>query len=482
MRIDRRSLVGLAAATAAGADKALAQVAAAPASSPVAAPPPVTRILAKYVVGATYAGLPANVRREGVRSLTNWVGVAVGGSRHETVDNAVRALSPFSGPAQAQLLGRRERMDISNAAFINGVASHIFDFDDTHLKTIIHPAGPVASAILALAEYHPVAGTEFLNAFILGMEAECRMGNAVYPEHYTMGWHITGSCGPFGSAVACGKLLGLNEQQMTWAIGIAASQPVGMKTQFGTMTKSFHPGRAAQNGLMAALLAQAGYTASEVALEGKDGWAQAVSTRVDWREVTEGLGTRYEAALNTYKPFACGIVMHPAIDAAIQLRNENHLTGAEIEQAELHCNPLVTALTGKTDPQTGLEAKFSIYQAIAVAILEGAGGERQFSDRLARDPAAIALRKRVTLKLDPAVPAETCDLTLRLKDGRVLTRHIKEAIGSTTNPMTDPALDAKFTDLARGILTPAKTTRLIALCRGVEGLKDAGAIARAARV
>jgi 2-methylcitrate dehydratase PrpD len=483
MKIDRRSLVGMAALAAATADKALAQSPAAGAApAPAAAPPPVTRILAKYAVNATYDQLPANVRREGVRTFLNWVGVAVGGSRHETIDVAVKALSPFSGPAQAQLLGRKERFDISTCAFINGVSSHIFDFDDTHLKTIIHPAGPVASAILALAEYRPVAGPEFLNALVLGVEAECRIGNAVYPEHYSLGWHITGSCGPFGSAVACGKLLGLNEQQMACAISIAASQPVGVKIQFGTMTKSFHPGRAAQNGLMAALLAQAGYTADPAGLEGKDGWAGAVSPKVKWGEVTEGLGTRYEAALNTYKPFACGIVMHPAIDAAIQLKTENRLTGAEVESAELHCNPLVTSLTGKTDPQTGLESKFSIYQAIAVAILEGAGGERQFSDRLAKDPAAIALRKKVTLKLDPAVPPEKCDLTLKLKDGRVVTRHISEAIGSTTNPMTDPMLDAKFTDLAKGVLTPAATTKLIDLCRGVEGLKDVGAIARAARV
>src|SRR6204780_5410319 len=180
---------------------------------PTETPHDVTKTLARYLVTARYGDLPQNVRKEGVRTLLNWVGVAIGGSHHQTVDIAASTLGPFSGPPQASLLGRRERFDIMNAAFVNGVSSHIFDYDDTHLKTIIHPAGPVVSAILALSEYHPVNGTDFLNALVLGVETECRIGNAVYPDHYDRGWHITGTAGVFGSAAAVGKLLKLNEQQ-----------------------------------------------------------------------------------------------------------------------------------------------------------------------------------------------------------------------------------------------------------------------------
>jgi 2-methylcitrate dehydratase PrpD len=376
-------------------------------------------------------------------------------------------------------MGRREKFDILNAALINGISSHIFDYDDTHLKTIIHPAGPVASAILALAQHRPVSGREFLNALVLGVETECRIGNAVYPSHYDLGWHITGTCGPFGGAAAAGKLLGLNEQQMTWALGLAASQPVGLKVQFGSMTKSFHAGRAAENGLTAALLAARNYTADPTALEGKDGWAQAISRAVNWHEVTDGLGQRYEAALNTYKPFACGIVTHPGIDAAIQLRNENKLTPDQIASVELHANPLVLSLTGKTDPRTGLEGKFSIYHCIAVGLIYGAAGERQFQDAVVKDPQIIALRKRVTVKTDAKVQTRQSDLTIRLKDGRTLTRHIENAIGSLERPMSDAALDAKFRDLAEGILPKPQTDRLIALCRAIEKQPDAGAVARA---
>jgi len=239
----------------------------------------VTRALAHYLVTAAYDDLPGDVRKEGVRTLLNWVGVAIGGSRHRTVEIAVAALTPFSGPAQASLLGRRERFDIMNAAFANGVSSHIFDFDDTHLKTIIHPAGPVASAILALSEMHPVTGKDFLNALVLGVETECRIGNAVYPNHYDVGWHITGTAGVFGSAAAVGKLLNLDEQQMVWALGLAASQPVGLRESFGSMNKSFNPGRAASNGIFAALLASKNFTSSDQMIEAKRGWANTVSTK-----------------------------------------------------------------------------------------------------------------------------------------------------------------------------------------------------------
>lgn len=440
-----------------------------------------TRILAAYLVKARYEDLPANVRKEGVRTLLNWVGVAVGGSQHETVARALRALQPFSGPEQASLLGRTERLDIMNAAFLNGVASHIFDYDDTHLKTIIHPAGPVVSAILALAEYRPVTGTAFLNALVLGVESECRIGNAVYPNHYDVGWHITGTAGVFGAAAAAGKLLGLSEQQMIWALGLAASQPVGLRESFGSMNKSFNPGRAASNGLFAALLAAQDFTSSQGMLEAKRGWAHTISTKQDFAQITEGLGSRYEAALNTYKPFACGIVIHPALDAAIQLRNQYQLKPEQIAEVRLRVHPLVLELTGKKTPTTGLEGKFSIYHSVAIALIQGAAGERQYSDQAVQDPAVVALRAKVVATVDPAIKPQQVDMTVVLKDGRELHQYIQHAIGSVEVPMTDAQLEAKFSDLAEGILPRQQTQALIDTCWKVEQLADAGQLARAAR-
>ena len=485
-QVSRRSFIQAAAALAAGsvvpADGRATGEPAVPRPAGAAAPPTapgVTKALARWAVATRYEDLPANVRKEATRTLLNYIGVAVGGSHHETVDLAVSALSPFAGPAQATLLGRRERLDVMNAAFVNGVSSHVFDYDDTHLRTIIHPGGPIISALLALAEYHPVDGQAFLDALVLGVEVALRIGNAVYPDHYDRGWHITGTAGPFGAAVAAGKVLGLDEQRMTWTLGLAASQPVGLRESFGSMNKSFNPGRAASNGLFAAILASKGFTSSEGMLEAKRGWANTISTKQDWREITDALGHRWETALNTYKPFACGIVLHPAIDGAIQLRNAHHLVPDQIDRVELRVNPLVLELTGKKTPQKGLEGKFSVYHAVAVALVEGAGGEKQFSDRAVRDPVVVALRSRVVPTVDPGVKPEQVDLTVVLKDGRQFQKHIEKAIGSVEVPMSDKALEAKFADLAEGILPPAQTRRLMDLCWNVEKLPTAADIARA---
>jgi 2-methylcitrate dehydratase PrpD len=440
----------------------------------------VTRKLAHYVVSAKAGDVPSAVRKEATRTLLNWVGCAVGGSRHETLDIAISALAPFSGPGQATVLGRRERLDVLHASLMNGISSHVFDFDDTHLKTIIHPAGPVASAILALSEYRPVSGRDFLHALILGAEVECRIGNAVYPAHYDAGWHITGTTGVFGAAAAVGKLLGLNEQQMIWALGLAATQPVGLKEMFGTMTKSFHPGRAAQNGLTSALLAARGFTSSNQGIEAKAGWANTLSTQRDYSQIVDKLGETYEISLNSYKPFACGIVIHPTLDACVQLRNKYKLTAAQIETIELRVHRLVPELTGNKTPQTGLEGKFSVYFAAAAAIVEGAAGEKQFSDKLVRDPAIIALRDRVRITVDPSIHEDQVRATVTLKDGRRLEQFIEHAIGSRENPMSDGALEAKFADLVTGVLPAARARRLMELCWKVESLSPAAGIARTA--
>jgi 2-methylcitrate dehydratase PrpD len=483
--IDRRTFLRASTAIAAGAVAPDLTLATANTNkelmaSPTPAPPHVTKILASYVVSARYEEMPAKVRKEGLRTLLNWVGVAVGGSHHETIDIAVEALRPFAGPSQASILGRRERFDVMNAAFINGVSSHIFDYDDTHLKTIIHPAGPVMSAILALAEYRPVDGRAFLNALILGVETECRIGNAVYPDHYDRGWHITGTAGVFGAAASAGKLLDLSEQQMIWALGLAASQPVGLRESFGSMNKSFNPGRAASNGLFAAILASKNFTSSNEMIEAKRGWANTISTKQDYTEITDELGERYEALLNTYKPFACGIVMHPAIDAAIQLRNQYQLKPDQIDTINLRVNRLVLELTGKKTPTAGLEGKFSIYHAVAVAIVEGAAGEKQFSDHAVQDAVIVALRTRVVPVVDPAVKPEQVEMSITLKDGRQLEKSIEHAIGSLEEPMKDHDLETKFTDLADGILPPTQIQKLIGLCWGIEGLSNVADLAKAA--
>ena len=439
----------------------------------------VTRTLARFVVQHRYAAVPEHIRHEAARSFLNWVGCAVGGSRHETVERALAALGPFSGPREATVLGRGDRLDIMLAALMNGITSHTFDFDDTHLRTVIHPSGPVASGLLALAEKQPITGEDFLHAFILGVEVECRIGNAVYPSHYDVGWHITGTAGVFGAAAAAGRVFRLDEQQMTWALGIAATQSSGLREMFGTMCKPFHPGNAARNGLLAALLAQKRFTSSNQGIEAPRGFANVLATGRNYDEITSKLGETWEIAINSYKPFACGIVIHPAIDGCIQLRNEHHLKVEDIESVSLTVHPLVLELTGKKTPQAGLEGKFSVYHSSAVAIIYGAAGEAQYSDQCVRDPRVIGLRDRVTATVDRTVHEDQARIAIQVKSGKTLEKFVEHAIGSKDRPISDTDLEAKFRGLTDGILSNTETGNLIGLCWDIGKLEDAGGVARA---
>ena len=443
--------------------------------------PPVTRILAEFAATHPSRGWSEAVEREAHRTFLNWVGCAVGAARHPTLEAALAAVLELGPSAQATLLGRNERVDIGSAALLNGISSHTFDFDDTHLKTIIHPAGPVASAALALAEHHGASGRQFIDALVLGIDVACRAGNMIYPDHYDRGWHITGSTGMLGAAAACARILGLDAARTTMALGIAASQPIGVREQFGSMTKPFHPGGAARAGLMAALMAKHGYTSSPRAIEAPRGLAQTYSTKCAWHEITDELGQRFEISFNSYKPFACGIVIHPSIDGCVQLRSAHSLRAADIARVDLRVHSLVLELTGKKAPRSGLEAKFSVYHACAAGLLFGQAGETEFSDGIVARADVIALRDRVHAEVDAAVDEAAADVTITLTDGRTLHQRIEHAIGSLQRPMTDADLARKFHGLVDPMLGAARADRLIGLCETVASAADLRTLTAAAR-
>lgn len=439
----------------------------------------ITKRLAGWTVDLTFDAIPATVRAEGVRTFVNWLGCAVGGAPHETVDRALEAVRRFSGPQRAQVIARNERLDELHAALINGISSHVLDYDDTHLKTIIHPAGPVASAIFAVSESHKTSGRDFLAALVAGVEVECRIGNCVYPDHYDRGWHITGTAGIFGAAAATGKLLGLTHQQMTWAFGIAATQSSGLREMFGTMCKSFHPGRAAQNGAMAAFLAKADFDSSERSIEAPRGFANVLSTKQDYSQIVDGLGTEWEAGLNTYKPYACGIVIHPTIDGCQQLRRQ---LGAEVEtirSVELRTHPLVLELTGKTAPKTGLEGKFSVFHAAAFALLRGDGSPNAFTDEAVRDPAIIALRDKVKATSDAGISEDAVHIAVTLADGRRVDLHVPHAVGSLERPLSDEEITRKFVNQSIPVIGGKAAEELAAKAWALEASADAGELSRA---
>ena len=436
--------------------------------------PPITQLLAQFVAthpGYLAGGWTAAVDHEAHRTLMNWMGCAVGAARHDAATAALAAVTLLQPAAQASVLGRSEKVDMASAALVNGISSHTFDFDDTHLKTIIHPAGPVASALLALAESNNASGRELIDALVLGIDVSCRVGNAMYPDHYDRGWHITGSTGTLGAAAACARLLKLDVQKSAMALGVAASQPVGMREQFGTMTKPFHPGAAARAGLMSALLASQGFTASHRALEAARGMMQTVSTKNDWNEITQELGQRFEISFNSYKPFACGIVIHPSIDACAQLRAQG-VKPEEVDSIELRVHSLVLELTGKKEPQDGLQAKFSVYHGCAAGLTFGRAGEEEFSDAIVNRPDMLTLRRKVVATVDDSIGEASADVTALLHDGRRVHVFVEHAIGSLQKPMTDAMLEAKFHGLTDQVLGLERSSALIQACWKVGDAPD----------
>ena len=440
----------------------------------------ITQQLASWIIATGSEQIPDNVRHEARRAILNYVGCALGGCRERAVEIALKALSPYFGKPTARVFGRPDRMDPLHAALINGISSHVLDFDDTTPSNYIHPSSPVASALFAYASTTPVAGADLMHAFVLGFEAESRIGNATYPAHYDAGWHSTGSIGVFGAAAAMGKLLDLPLQQMIWAIGLAATQAAGLREMFGSMGKGLHPGRAAQNGYAAALLAQAGFTAGEYGIEGPRGFAQVTAARHDLSKVTEKLGSEYNLLVNTYKPFPCGIVVHPTIDACIQIHREHRLSSREIAAVDLKVAPLVLDLCNKQRIKAGLEGKFSVFHAAAIGLVRGKAGIAEFTDATVNDPEVKRVRELATAKSDPAIGEDQVEVNVTLTDGRRITKRLEHSIGNLARPMTDRELEDKFRDQAVAAVTRTQIDKLIGLCWKIDTIADCNELIAAA--
>ncbi len=438
-----------------------------------------TKALASYVVKNRWEDIPEDVRHEAKRALINVIGCAIGGSPHPAVTAAIRALSPFSGERTASIVGRPERLDPLHASLMNGISSHVEDYDDTTPKNYSHTSSPVSSALLAYASANHVRGRDFVEAFILGFEAASRVGNVVYPAHYDVGWHMTGTIGVFGAAAGIGKLIGLNEQQMVWALGLAATQSAGLREMFGSMGKAFHPGRSAQNGYAAALLAQAGFTSGEHGIEGPRGFAHVLAATRDLSKITTRLGVDFDLRENTYKPFPCGIVNHPTIDGAIQIHDEHRPDPASIVAVRLRVAPLVLDLCNQQNITKGLQGKFSVYHGAAVGLVRGKGGLREYTDEAVNDPAIKRVRELTTATGDPSVTEDQVHVEVELRDGRKLSKLVEQSLGNIHRPLTDKQLEEKFRDQAILVLPAPEVESVIQLCWKIDQLDDVGELVTA---
>ena len=441
---------------------------------------PETKTLASWVVEHQLKDIPDDVRQEARRAVLNFVGCSLGGCRHPALDATLRALAPYFGPATASVLGRPERADPLHASLLNGLSSHVHDFDDTTPKNYIHPTSPVASALFAYASANPVSGSDFMHAFMLGFEAESRIGNSVYPAHYDVGWHITGTAGVFGAAVAIGKLLRLTEQQMIWAIGLAATQAAGLREMFGSMAKSLHPGRAAQNGYASALLAREGFTAGEHSLEGPRGFAAVQAARYDLSKITAGLDVNWDLRENTYKPFPCGIVNHPTIDGCIQLHEQGGIAPEAIVAVRLRVAPLVLDLCNQKNITRGLQGKFSVYHNAAIGLVRGKAGLQEYSDETVNDPLIRRVRESVTAAGDPNITEDQAHIEVDLVDGRTFTKFVAQSLGNIQRPLTNRQLEEKLRTQGVLVLPVEQIDRLIQLCWSIDGLPDVNTLVQAA--
>jgi 2-methylcitrate dehydratase PrpD len=400
-------------------------------------------VLGAFIAASTWDSIPPSLRHEAKRALLNYFGCALGSAHDPVVSAALKVMSPFSGEDRVTVVGRAERHDPMAASFINAIAGNLLDYDDTHTRTAIHPTAPVAGALLALAEQSGATGPEVLHAFILGVEVECRLGNAVSPGHYARGWHITATCGVFGAAAACAKLLGLTAEESAAALGLAASQAAGVIENLPTAAKNVGVGNAARNGILAALLAQEGYRAGAAAIEGPFGWARAMGDEPVIGEMVDQLGSRWELAVNTYKPYPSGFVFHAVIDAALAIRRDLGLSADDVASVLVEGDQLLLD-RGDRPVRTERDARVSIQHAAAIALARGRAGVEDFSMAAVNDPVLAALRGRVSARLSPGMATAAATVTVTARDGRQQTVHVEHAKGSLDAPMTDAELEAKF--------------------------------------
>lgn len=425
-----------------------------------------TQTIADYVARARLSDLPEAVRHEGVRAFLNWVGCTLGGCQHEIVETVDRTLGEFSGPADSTVIGRQRRYDMFLASYLNCISSSVYTFDDTHAEAIVHPTGPVVSAVFALAEWHGNSGADALLALCLGIEIECRLSKAISvpPARGSIAWSQTGICGGVGAAVAAGKLLGLTRDQMTNAIGIAASQAAGFRAMHATMNLHLMHGRTAPSGLRAVLLAKNGLTSSPVAIEGNFGFAEMFSEAPNLAALTGGLGETFELSANTYKPYPCGIVINPVIDACLDLRRR--LDGDLGEIASIHIEVCRAALDlcYRKRPQHPLDAQVSLSHWAAVALARGRVSIDGYDAATLSDPDVHSLQDRMESVLNESLQIDQTIVTITLKDGRELKERVEHCIGSLDRPMTDQQIEEKFRIQALTVMSPDRTAQLLALC------------------
>ncbi|MGH6783053.1 MAG: MmgE/PrpD family protein [Sphingomicrobium sp.] len=432
----------------------------------------VTRDLCAFLAGFRFEDLPEAAVHQARRGVLDWIGCALAGSRHKNIEILLSVLRSAGSGGEASVFGHSVKLGGLEAATANGQMGHLFDYDDTHMGgVILHASSPILPALFALAESGSFDGRALIGAYAAGFEAGVRVGQAA-PAHHDGGWHLTGTLGSIAAGAASARLLGLDSTPTIHAIALAATQAGGMQQNRGTSAKSFHAGKAASNGMLAALLAQAGFDASHEIIEGNYGFCRIYSTVAKPEAVTEALGSRWEIVNNGYKPYACGVVLHPAIDAMVALGRRVPPAATQVARIELRVHPHVVKITGVQEPTTGLQSKFSIYHSAAAAYLDGTAGLAQYTDARALAPEVVALRKKVVVTTDEDLRRDEAHAALVTESGERHETHIAHASGTIDNPMSDAAIEAKFLANAAPVIGAERAGEIVQACWRLENLAD----------
>lgn len=425
--------------------------------------------------------LPTGVAHEARRSLLNVLGTSIGASQTAEVD-ALIDIGKDLGIPEVSIPGRGETLHRNAAASVIGFAAHLDDFDDTHPICLIHPSAPTLGAVYALALLEGFDASRSLLAFALGIESQLRVGLAMTPSHYDTGWHITGTCGVIGAAVTASILAGYDENMLRGAIVLSANMTLGHREAFGTPIKPFHAGYAASNGLLAAALAPLGFAEHGIALEDKGGYFGALSEEWDPSLLERGkAGSDWILLENTYKAFPCGVVAHPAIEAAIELHSQlGPSPSKEITKIRVRCHPLVVELMGRPTATTGLDARFCAAHGVAAGLIDGTVGLPQFSDEKAVNKEVEMLRSVTELLPDINMHLDAATVIVERANGQDLVCDIDSVIGGSSRPLSDVQLLAKFEALVEPIL-PGRSKELAAAVFSLGDSSSFGDIVRLSR-
>ena len=431
----------------------------------------VSRDFCAFIAGFKAEDLPDTVVHESRRGVLDWIGCALAGSRHPTIPKLLAGIKALGSAGRASVIAHDLKLGHIEAAIVNGQIGHVLDYDDTHMDgVVLHTSSPVLAALLSVAESGSFSGLDLVAAYAAGFEAGVRVGKAS-PGHHDGGWHLTGTLGTIAAGVAVGRMLGLDAARLTYALGIAATQAAGMQQNRGTMSKSFHAGKAASNGVLAGFLAREGVDSSDEIIEGKRGFSRTFSSGSKPEALLDGLGRDWQILRNGYKPYACGIVVHPLIDGMIALRRRGGIDPARIERVEITVNPAAVRITGVAEPKTGLQSKFSIYHSAAVSFLDGDAGIAQYSDARALAPEVVELRRKVRVSVDEGFRRDEAHVAVVDAGGRH-EAHVEHAGGTVDNPMSDAALEDKFLANAEMAVGGARAREIAETVWRLERLPD----------